>query len=961
MTMYCFSQQTGGENRWRAALATDRDRIIAEDKPEFITVLDVDSSFEDELTLEELQAVKYQAPYGFYVDFDSLSIAEALANARLFIVKLETEYGFNPEQARYYFTGSKGVHIEIPFTVFLARIPPQGIAGLPYIFREMALKLYVDTLDLRVYSGRRGRMWRVPNIKRANGKFKVQVTYEELMTCEVEDYDRIVSAPRAPIPTEPPVTNPQLAYLYSTASDKYAVDLKRKKKDRDDTKELERFRGEWPDAMYPIMEGMGVSPNVGWNQIAIQLSTLACCLGKDEDALIEACQGLIDAHEGDSKRYDTPLKREREMRNLFRYVDGNPAYRFSLGGLFSIFAKGQHRGDLESGEMPAEPDEDEDYDGEGGDEGAQAEGEDDAECRISGHIRWTKRGLYVKTDEVYRQVSNLGMSKPVRLMRLDTGEAIGYELTLHVGGTEVSSFVTMNNFASRQAMNNWASRWSVSVQAQDSAVSALVDLLRVRTERNKRVMYTVSREGLDLVALPGITSEDEYQIIYAERDRVISTGDTAFRFRGMHSPEGAFKSDLLNAPALEDTPEMREFLDHLFEINTDENLGKIMGWFTAAFLCQPIRKASRMFPMLQVYGESGAGKSKTMMLLANMHYYMQDPKRLSSSGNTQFPIIAAVTQSASLPVIFEEFKPREMARYQRDILTNIFRNNYDGSRIERGSLSKDAGQKEIVVNGFDNVAPVAFMGEAIEGQTAIMERCVIVPLSKAARAGRSEHFEFCNSRPHMLGSLGHALVREALALNFKSLRDALFLYRKGVREDLGDEMFEKMERPVHNIVVVAIALDFLSRTLSTVFGDRYSQRIKDMKVSVLSNIRTHMPEILDETSKVLNVMAQLTRVNDVQHHLEKNQDYTCDGKHLDLKLRPAFAKYVRYQRSLGMEILFDSDEAFRSAMSKYAGTVATKCPDNPALYHNPFEPIFRISVDHLEKLGIEPFGNVSNK
>jgi hypothetical protein len=30
----------------------------------------------------------------------------------------------------------------------------------------MAYELYVDTLDLRVYSTRKGRMWRAPNVKR---------------------------------------------------------------------------------------------------------------------------------------------------------------------------------------------------------------------------------------------------------------------------------------------------------------------------------------------------------------------------------------------------------------------------------------------------------------------------------------------------------------------------------------------------------------------------------------------------------------------------------------------------------------------------------------------------------------------------------------------------------------------------------------------------------------------------
>lgn len=32
-----------------------------------------------------------------------------------------------------------------------------------------------------------------------------------------------------------------------------------------------------------------------------------------------------------------------------------------------------------------------------------------------------------------------------------------------------------------------------------------------------------------------------------------------------------------------------------------------------------------------------------------------------------------------------------------------------------------------------------------------------------------------------------------------------------------------------------------------------------------------------------------------------------DGKYIDIKLRNVFDRYVQYQRSLGMEVLFDND------------------------------------------------------
>lgn len=951
---YFFWQKEGGKEKWKVALADSRNEIVRDEAPRFTTVLDVDNTFDYDLTAEQQANVKYRAPRGFYVDFDASTLQEALDQSRLFVAKLLTEHKFAPEQARFYFTGGRGCHIEIPLETMVSKIPLQGIAGLPVIFKEMALQLFVDTLDLRVYTGGRGRQWSTPNVQRENGKYKVQVSFDEFMTCAVEEYELVTARPRPMFPPEPAVFNPTLAVVYNRACDKVKVALKNKAKQKgQDDRALERFAGEWPQSVIPVMSGDLVRKDCGWNQIAIQLATLAQALGKGEDELLEMANGLIQNHKGDSDRYNTPRKRERELRNIFRYTDGNPAYSFSLGGLFSIYAKDAWRGDLEAGDY--DPADDEDIDEDEVDPTVPPDENAEREfCKISGHLKWSKKGLFMKVEDQFKQVSNLGMSNPIRLMKLEGGESMGYEVTLHTDRGHVQTFVTMNTFTSRQAMNTWASKWSMSVQAPDQHVSAVVDLLRVRTARSKKIMYTVSREGLDIVTLPDAKSVDEYQIIYAAPQKVLTNGDVQFRFRGIHTTEGAFKSDLHNAPALTDCPEMRDFLDHLMEMNAPDNMGKMLGWFVAAFLCQPLRHIYKQFPLLQVFGAASSGKSKSIQVLSSMHYNVVEPKKLSSSGNTQFPIIAAVTQSASMPVIFEEFKPREMSKYQKDIITNIMRNNYDGSRIERGSLSKDAGTKEVVINGYDNVAPICFMGEALESQSAILDRCVTVALSVESRMGRDQHFDYVLERRTLLGRVGRALVDSAMSLRYEALRDAVSSYRNKFRDVLDAETRNKMERPLYNIAVTAVALDFLAATLRRVFGDRYDAQINAMKHAILDNVRDSIPRVIDETTKVLDVMAQLTRVTDLQYRLEYGVEYVSDGQSVELKLRPAYAKYVRYQRSLGMEVLYDNDRAFEEAMKKYSGTKATKCPAS-ALYRNAYEPLFQISCTYLEEQKVEPF------
>ena len=71
---------------------------------------------------------------------------------------------------------------------------------------------------------------------------------------------------------------------------------------------------------------------------------------------------------------------------------------------------------------------------------------------------------------------------------------------------------------------------------------------------------------------------------------------------------------------------------------------------------------------------------------------------------------------------------------------------------------------------------------------------------------------------------------------------------------------------------------------------------------------------MSEVAKVLDVMGQLTRIQNDEYKIVKGVDYITDGTTMELKLRPAYARYVRYQRGLGMEVLFDTDRAFQAAM-----------------------------------------------
>ena len=119
-------------------------------------------------TREDIDALKYSGP--MYFDLDGEDIETVIEKAKNLMGKLIGDYDFNPNALRMYATGGRGFHFEIPWETFIPKPSKQGISRLPAIYREMAYELYVDTLDMRVYSARKGRMWRTPGVKRENGK-----------------------------------------------------------------------------------------------------------------------------------------------------------------------------------------------------------------------------------------------------------------------------------------------------------------------------------------------------------------------------------------------------------------------------------------------------------------------------------------------------------------------------------------------------------------------------------------------------------------------------------------------------------------------------------------------------------------------------------------------------------------------------------------------------------------------
>jgi len=765
----------------------------------------------------------------------------------------------------------------------------------------------------------------------------------------VEMYERLCSSPRNTPPIEPPSLNSELGLMYAQARDKVGKAVVKRKTRKTGTSPLAKFNGAWPDTFEGVLQGLTLHDNVGWNQISMQLAITAHELGITEEKLLADAEGVINNHSSDSSRYNSPSKRRKDLVEMFRYADQNPTLEYSPGAILALLIpEVRANADITFGDFVPDPPA-----VQGQAASTDSESEDNVEevAEDTGVVRISRAGIFVRGDEGYRSVCDLGLSKPIAMFGVD-GDQIGYELEVTLDGkSRGRRFLPMVALLSRGQFSQWSLTLGASMRASDTHTGSLADILR---KQSKQEVFAVQREGIDIINRRGGNGPD---VVWASPEVVMCNNpDVSYRYHGLHQEGGTYNSDLMDAPDLD--LDDRDYIDQVLTINTPQNMAKLLGWFCAAFLTQLIRKKFKRFPSLQVFGQAGAGKSMTVILLNHMHYYQQEPKQFASSGQTNFPILSALATSASIPVVFEEVKTRQMTKHAKDFLQGVLRGNYTGDDHARGTIDRDKSRGGVGVANYANAGPVVFVGESMEEQSAILERCVVVALSKSDRGGRTKVFDACLADATRMGKLGKALSLAAMSIDMETLQSTVANNFQAVSKQVEASMADAATRPAFNLAVTLTGLDLLKAVLNEVFADWFDDKIGQLRNAILGNVMGSIPKNMSEASRVIDTMAQLTRNTDPQYQLVEMQDYIVnpDGT-LDLKLRTAYDKYVRYQRSLGMEVLFDTPTTFQTSLANYGGTVQRACPGSP-LFDSVKAVVFKLDLAYLDREGVDSFETV---
>ena len=960
MAWFFYYQRTP-ESTWELADAKLRQNIVQTYQPPFTTILDLDTDVEEGMKREDLDKIHYRGD--LYFDFDADSIEDVIPPFQRFLSNL-TEIEIDLRQVQIFASGGKGFHIVVPMAMFVEKPSTAGYTFLPAIYKEMAQELYVDTLDMRVYTARRGRMFRTENVLRSNGKYKVQLSVEQARSITPELYDEWTSQPGDGWQLLAPVFNPALALLFTKARDRVKDAISKRRSSKADEKLVAQFQGQFPSSLQMVGRGENVREGVGFQKIATQIAITANTLGQTEEQMLETCEGLIQNHQSDGNRYNTPTKRRKELLRMYHYMQDNPCYEFSAGGIKSLLTPGTPTPDLN-------PPIDDEY-------GALAEDEElELDDSVTMGVRFNREGMFrkvydkeTKEHQVLR-ISHMGMDNVAMLQNLGSHETVGYEVDCYLSGKfQARRKISVNSLTSGAGVRlALGGAQSASIQINDAQANALLDLLRRKAEVNNKVVINIPREGVDVIRLPDTETEtDRTEIVYAAPNAygVLTSEGLGHKYRlnTANQQDGEFKSDLLSAPAFDVSDEEIRFFETFFELFPKEIMARSLGFYLACFLAQPIRHRARQFPMLQVHGQAGAGKTSMNQLLGNLHFYNKEPTVWSAGDLTPFALTSLLQSSGSIPVLFDEFKKRDLGFKRSQDFMMIMRNNYTGNSGGKGRVVKAAGVSTLSVAQSASVAPLVFMAEEPEGQTAIVDRSIVVTMSVKQEKDPGGRWHFCSRNRRILGKWGHLCVRKVLNLDLNRMDDELHTFQQQLEQASSRAL---AARPLFNNAVILLGLQFGKQTLASEFGDRFDAVFDSFIHEVIHGIDTAVPINQSEGSKVLSTLAALTAVpeNDpfkLHNGLDfmQSQDKATREPCVDIHLRNAWDKYSRHRRSQGEEVLYHSEAAFINAMMRHRAAVDTVCAGSDLKGGRPSVKVVRFNLRTLyDQEGVEEFEGMS--
>jgi hypothetical protein len=850
----------------------------------FITVLSVDKDPESvaEQGEDPIDFVKYFGP--MYLDFDGADLGLVLDSTREVLTFLHTKWDIPTEYIHCWLSGQKGVHITIPAAVFGVKGP---LKALPIMYREIASSLTSPFLDMGVYSCGRGRMWRCEGVARpTTGTFKVGVTYDELLKMDASQYAVLVSSPRPPLARSVPAKSlvfPKAESAFKVARVIAAKRIRAMKGTSTVPAEVLRATPGIPGCIEKLITE-GDSPESNWNQAAMQLAAyIAARYSREEE--VEYTTDLIDpfvTNVQSSSRPSDSERRKHVKEQLNRAFTGR--MKFAAGALISVIGTPCRncvicREDIAKGEQPSEKGDPYDPDTQ---------------------IRATARGYLLMGETAARSLSNFLFLPHTYVNELSS--SVHCEQRVAMVGTVITAQgvrfsdveVAEEAWHSRKQLLNAFKGWGGAVftgtDAEATNLYKAINYLAAELTEEVNVMIRTAQCGIRLY-------EGKHGLAphYVESEGAYARGelDSPFKYCG----------DAKQSPTLlrgeypfTDDEELETTLAHLMLINEPHWVAAMLGWVVACHFSEHLQHLYTQFPLLNISGNAGAGKSSTAFLLCHLNgidYSKTDFMNVEIA--TFYPLAKYVSSSTTVPRLVEEVNPSIMSFQMYQKVMGLFKGAWNRAPIPRGQLS---GQK--IVIGEDKVtSPIVYTSEQTASLPSLRNRSIEVKLTSRALKDSTytKHFKAANAGKRSLQRMAKALVNRSLDISLVEVAARMTEMEALVSPAIG-------ERPRFSYQCVLFGLAMLEDTMDACELKGVGG-VDTLRAALIHHLSANSNELEKETSRsevdrVLEALDLLAESNsNSTFELVPGLHYWRAGDQLSLVIASTIPRYRGYAKQSG--------------------------------------------------------------
>lgn len=889
----------------------------------FSTVLTLDTDLD-----EEGGRAKYAGP--LYFDIDAEDIGVSIKGVQRLVRKL-LDVGVPESVLRVWASGKKGFHVLIPQAAFYTGEP---LHELPEVYRRMAEALSpTKALDMTVYSGGKGRMWRLENLKREEGTYKVPLTIEELTGLTAERYAEFVAAPRTGIhPNLEAVPEvPALKALFADALQKARAKPEPRAYFIDP--EIESLLGgETPPCMERMQAGEGLAE--GFNLVAVQAVKAAHHFRPND---VNAWLQMVADSYPPGNRYKTSGQRMAHLRSVSSTAARDPnSYTFSCHSMRSVLKPPPCDGCPLKETFDDNASSDEEgllvQDGCYWFLGAKAEPR-----RVTNFVLELKNG-YMETSQLTNEQRRVSVQASVYIKGEYRGTVHIDEQAWNSKAQFLASFTGVSN-AAFFGTDVDVQKLKSAILSEEGEVLSMGEVIRTHT--CGIVHRRVGEEDVFVYVEPG-WSVDSYGLegTHFTAGRV----PAAPQLRGVDYPS-------------QGDARLTHTLGNLLAINAPHIVGQILGWFAACMLKAHLNVGVNQFPLLGLHGNAGSGKTMTASLMAALHgvdYLMKDGP-ITVSTVTDFALWSFCASSTTVPRILDEYNRAKMRQQRYDSIGEVFKAAWNGQSVSRGTTSGarfhgvgrlGATTVEIPISG-----PLVVLSEQAPDMPALKHRMVQVSLSRGSRASSSmtAAFEAAVENRADLLPLAKALYMHALHQTPKDVKARMDAFKHAVPTSIG-------ERPNYSYRVVLLGLEFMKLVL-----DEYKipliGQITDLQTAVIEHLslverQLSQAKLRSEVDLVVEKLAVMAALSDGPHEwLAAGKHYLRTEEFLFLDTYIAHAMYLRYMSSVERQpAVIGSHAQFTDLLNQeeYCETLAVSV-DGVARGR----PMARLSLAGLAEKGVD--------